>query len=135
MDDIPVNKLKILVVEDDQDTRNIYEETLVDAGYEVVTAVDGVDGLEKAQRGGYALIILDVMMPRMDGLTFLSEIQKRNLSNVNGPIVLFTNLSHDPVIKEALSLGAASFIVKSDLNPDQIVAKVRSFLPQVTPEN
>ncbi len=123
-------KQKILIVEDDQDTREIYEEMLRDAGFDVTTAVDGEDGLTKAQVGGYALILLDIMMPKVDGLSFLAEIKNRSLSDKNGPIVITTNLSHDPVIKEALSLGAKSFLVKSEFSPDQIVEKAKSFIQQ-----
>ncbi len=119
---------KLLIVEDDKDTREIYEEVLKDAGYDVTTAVDGEDGLGKATQGGFALILLDVMMPKIDGLGFLREIAAKNLASKNGPIILFTNLSHDPVIKEGLNLGAKSFLVKSEFNPDQVVEKIKGFL-------
>ena len=67
---------RILVVEDDQYIRDLYEEVLTEAGFEVDTAVDGEEGVVKAKKGGYNLILLDVMMPKLDGLGFLEELEK-----------------------------------------------------------
>ncbi len=119
---------KILIIEDDSYTRDIYEEILKDAQFEVVTAVDGQDGLIKAQEGGYNLILLDVMMPKMNGLEVLEGLKQNPPKNTNGPVILLTNLGHEEVVKDALSKGAKSYLVKSDLDPSQLVAHVRKFL-------
>lgn len=118
-------KQKILIVEDDQYTRDIYQEVLAEAGYDITVAVDGEEGLVKIKEGGYQLILLDMMMPKLDGLGVLSALKETSPRIANGPIILLTNLAHDPVISKALSLGAKNFLIKSDLNPDQLVAKVR----------
>jgi len=119
---------KILIIEDDSYTRDIYEEILKDAQFEVVTAVDGQDGLIKAQAGGYNLILLDVMMPKMNGLELLEQLKQNPPKSSNGPIILLTNLGHEEIVKDALSKGAKSYLVKSDLDPSQLVAHVRKFL-------
>lgn len=121
-------KQKILILEDDQYTRDVYQEVLTGAGYEVTVAVDGEEGLVKIKEGGYNLILLDMMMPKMDGLGVLTSLKENPPKEPNGPVILLTNLAHDPVISKALSLGAKSFLIKSDLNPDQLVARVKEAL-------
>lgn len=121
-------KQKILILEDDQYTRDVYQEILTEEGYNVFTAVDGEEGLVKIKEGGYQLILLDMMMPKLDGLGVLSALKDNPPIVSNGPIILLTNLAHDPVISKALALGAKSFMIKSDLNPDQLVAKVKELV-------
>lgn len=121
---------KILVIEDDQYTRDVYQEILKEAGFDVATGIDGQDGFQKAKEGGYDLILLDVMMPKMDGLGVLKELKAITPKVNNGPIIMLTNLSHDPIIDEALSLGAKSYMTKVDINPDQLVANAKAFLAE-----
>lgn len=121
-------KAKILLVEDDKDTQDIYKEVLEDAGYEVVTANDGAIGLEKAADGGYNVILLDLMMPNVDGLQFLERIKKNPPKQQNGPIIVLTNVSQDSVVQKALALGAAAYFIKASINPEQLLREVRSFL-------
>jgi len=123
-----MNKKKILLVEDDQFTRELYEEVLKDAGFAVDSAVDGVDGLSKMTVGGYNLILLDVMMPKMDGLDVLRELMNNPPKVKNGPIVLLTNLTNDPVIDTAYGLNAKGHLVKSDITPGELVEKIKKYL-------
>lgn len=121
-------KKQILIVEDDQFTRDIYKETLSEDGFDIVTAANGVEGLAKAQEGGYDLVLLDIMMPDIDGLELLSRLKKNPPVKNIGAIVMLTNLSHDPVIKQAENLGAKDFLIKSNYNLDQLMEKIKSFL-------
>lgn len=121
-------KQKILIIEDDMYIRDVYEEILKKAGYEITTAVDGQEGVVKAQEGGYSLILLDVMMPKLDGLGVLRELKDSPPKQTNGHIVLLTNLAHNTIIEEAQKLGAWTYFVKSDLNPDELVEKVNKVL-------
>ncbi len=122
-------KKKILLVEDDLYPRDLFSETLISAGFEVVPAVDGIDGFTKIQDGAmYDIVLLDAMMPRMDGLTFLTKLHESNLAMKNAPVILLTNLAGDIVLKQALEAGAKACLIKTDLNPDQLVEKVQSFL-------
>lgn len=123
-----LSQAKILLIEDDMYIRDIYEETLKEAGYHVTTAIDGQEGLLKASEGGYNLVLLDMMMPKMDGIGVLTELKQKPPKIANGAIILLTNLAHESVINQAKSLGAKNFLVKSDLNPDQLVEKVKGFL-------
>jgi CheY-like chemotaxis protein len=117
---------KILIVDDDLYIRELYEEVLKGEGNEVETAVDGNEALEKLSKNTYDLVLLDVMMPKLDGLEVLGQIKEKAMQH--GPIVLLTNLSHGPVIDEGKEKGAAGFLIKADLTPDQLVAKVKEFL-------
>lgn len=116
---------KLLVVDDDEYIRELYEEILKDAGFAVETAVDGEQGLQKIKKGSYDLVLLDVMMPKRDGIEVLRELHTEKSAT---RVILLTNLAHDPVMKEGLSLGALAYLIKADMTPDQLLAKVRSFL-------
>ncbi len=124
---------KILVVDDDPSLRELYDEVLKTAGYTVEFAVDGEEGLAKIRTQGYDLVLLDVMMPKLDGLGVLTKLQSDNPKPVKMPaIIVWTNLSHDPAIKEALQKGATAVLVKADLAPNQVVAMVQKYLPPIT---
>lgn len=118
----------VLIIEDDQYIREMYALILRKAGYEVTEAPDGAAGLVEAKRGGFDVILLDLMMPQMDGLTFLREMKKITLPKPNGPIIVMSNLAYNAARDEATSLGAVEFLVKADLEPKEIVATVKRAL-------
>ena len=119
---------RILIIEDDVYIRDLYAEILDEAGYDVDTAVDGEEGLVKAKTGGYHLILLDVMMPKLDGLGVLHGLQQNPPQNPNGPVILLTNLAQDEVVQEALKTGAKDFVIKSDLNPQELLTRLETYL-------
>src|SRR5690348_4368331 len=112
---------KLLIVEDDQYIREMYALILRKAGHEVLEAPDGSAGLVEARQGGFGVILLDLMMPQMDGLTFLRELKKVTPTKPNGPIIVMSNLAYNPAKDEAASLGAIDFLVKADLEPKDIL--------------
>lgn len=114
---------KLLIVEDEQDIRELYSEILREEGYEVIEAWDGQVGLKEALSGKFDLILLDIMLPKVDGLHILKEIKKKP-ELVKIPIILLTNLGADAVIKEAFTLGAEAYIIKSEYTPDQVITEV-----------
>jgi len=124
---------RILVVEDDQFLRELYDELLREEGYEVDLSSDGEAGLAKFLAGGYDLILLDIMLPKMDGLEILRQLRDKHPVKPNGPVVLLTNLGQDSIIKEGFSLGAAGYLIKSAMNPDQVLSEVKVFLSKGTP--
>lgn len=120
-------KKRLLIVEDDQDLRELYIEVLRDEGFEVAGAADGQVGLEKAKAGNYDLLLLDIMLPKIDGLQILRAVRENpDLSKI--PVVMLTNLGRESIIKEGFTLGADGYIIKSEYTPDQVVAEVRKFL-------
>ena len=119
---------KILLIEDEKDLQEFYSSALKEAGYDVDTASDGDEGLNKASLGGYGLILLDIMLPKRDGLSILSALKSKPPKVANGPIVVLSNLSHEKALKEAVDLGAKGFLIKTNFTPDELVAKVKSFI-------
>lgn len=116
---------RILFVDDDLYIREAYEEVLTGEGYNVETAINGEEGLKKLQVGGYDLILLDIMMPTLDGIGVLEELQKNPPQQPNGPIVLLTNLGFDPLVKTAKDKGVTSYIVKAEITPRDLVDMIR----------
>ncbi len=119
---------RILVIDDDLYLRELYQEFLKNAGYEVDTAIDGEEGIKKLIQDGYDLVLLDMMMPKIDGLGVLTKLSQTQPPPKNGPIILLTNLGHEPVIQEALQKGAAAYLIKADITPDKILDEVKKYL-------
>lgn len=119
---------KILLIDDDLYIRELYQEILKDAGYEVITATDGEEGFRKINSEKYHLILLDIMMPKLDGLGLLVKLGQEQKMPKNTPVVILTNLAHESVIKKTLENGAVGFLIKSDLTPDLLVQKINSFI-------
>ena len=86
------------------------------------------EGLDKFLLGGYDLVLLDIMLPKVDGLEILRKAKQTPPKKGNGPIVLLTNLGQDSIIKEGFTLGAAGYLIKSAMNPDQVLNEVKVFL-------
>ncbi len=121
---------KILVVDDDLYIRDLYEEVLKDEGYEVETASNGEIALNNLKKGGYDLVLLDIMMPKIDGLGILAELKASPPPLKNGPVLLLTNLDHDPLIKDAMNIGAEEFLIKADITPEDLLVHVRKYLQE-----
>ena len=119
---------KILIVEDDQFLREFYQELLQTEGYTIDLAADGELASQKISQGGYNLIMLDIMLPKKDGLQILKDLKITPPQAANGPIVVLTNLGQDSIIKQAFDFGAAGYIVKSAMNPDQILEEIKNYL-------
>ena len=119
---------KVLIVDDDRYIRELYEELLKSEGYTVETAVDGEDGLNKISAGGYDLILLDVMMPKIDGFGVLVKLDETHPQSPNGPVVILTNLANDPIISQALKKGAVDCFIKSDHTPADLLALVQKYI-------
>ena len=118
---------KILIVEDDQDVRELYSEVLRDAGFEVAEAIDGESGRKKALDGDYDLLLLDIMLPKVDGLDILRAVRESPRVK-NKKVVLLTNLGRESIIKEGFALGADGYLIKSEHDPGQLVEEVKRFL-------
>jgi len=122
------SKKKILVVEDEKYLRELYVEMLEEEGYLVDSKENGEDGYVAIKKGGYDLVLLDVMLPGMDGLEILKKIKDSPPEKPNKNIVLLTNLSVDLSISKGIALGIQGYLIKSDLTPGEFVEKVRKYL-------
>ena len=121
---------KILLVEDEEFLRDIYLEVLTAAGHDVDLAEDGLEGYTKVKKGGYDLVLLDVMLPEMDARQILIEINKKHPETPNKGYAYMTNLTHDTLFEEGKKIGVKGVIIKSELTPDQFVAQVETFIAQ-----
>lgn len=116
---------KVLVVDDDLYIRELYVEVLKGEGYDVDSASNGEEAYNKLKNGGYDLTLLDIMMPKMDGLQIMDALSKTPPPVKNGPTIILTNLDQDPLIRDAMSKGALAFIVKADITPQDLINQVR----------
>ncbi len=121
---------KVIVIDDDLYIRELYEEVLKGEGYDVDSAVNGEDALNKLLKGGYDLILLDIMMPKVDGLGVMDALTATPPPIPNGPILMLTNLDHEPLIQDALSKGAQAFLIKADITPADLMTQVRKYLAE-----
>ncbi len=118
---------KILIIEDDSFLSEMYSTKLIQEGFETEIAVDGKQGMDKIKSIKPDLVLLDIVLPKMDGFEILENIKKdQELKNI--PIVLLTNLGQKNEIEKGLSLGADEYIIKAHFTPTAVVAKVKDIL-------
>ncbi len=129
MTELPKPAKKILIVEDDQYIRELYVEILEEEGFYVEHASDGEDGYQKIFHGGYDLVLLDIMLPKMDGLAILDKIKNETPPmNHNRAVIVLSNLGQETTIAKAMKLGAQGYMIKSDFTPAQVINKVKEYL-------
>ncbi len=126
------NKKRILIVEDDQFLREFYEELLTSQNYVIDSAPDGAIAEEKILAGGFDLVLLDLMLPKKTGLDILTDLKTKPPVKPNGPIVVLTNLGQDAMIKNCFDMGASGYMIKSALDPEQVLAEIVNYLAQGT---
>lgn len=118
---------KILIIEDEPLLREAYEHILRFAGYTVAVASDGIEGISRLQSFKPKLILLDVLMPRLDGIGFLKQSQVRK-KYPDIKIIACTNLSDQVTVDQMIHHGADCQVLKSDLSPKQLVSLVDNLL-------
>ena len=123
-------KTKILIVEDEAIISKTYAEELRDQGFLVLTAMNGSIGLEIASREKPDIILLDILMPVMDGLTMMGKLRESGLYGKNVPIILLTNLSasEEKIIKAITKDEPAYYLVKSDYTLSGVLEKIKERL-------
>jgi Response regulators consisting of a CheY-like receiver domain and a winged-helix DNA-binding domain len=115
---------KILVVEDEISLREVYDVILSTGPYEVSVAHNGKEALELCKVNDFDLILLDLMMPVMDGVGFLRKYSDGQ-GNLESKVIVLSNLSSGDELTEALKLGAHKSVLKSNLSPSQLLSMVR----------
>ncbi len=118
----------ILVIDDDPRLSTLLSEYLGARGFNVTTAMDGPTGLERAAAGGMDLVVLDVMMPGMDGLEVLSALRQRS----RVPVVMLTARGEDTDRIVGLELGADDYLSKP-FNPRELLARIKAVLRRLEP--
>lgn len=115
---------KILLVEDDTFLLNMYADKFRAEDFEVFTADNGAKAVELAKQNIPDVILLDVILPEMDGFEVLTEL-KKDSSTKGIPVILLTNLSQKEEVKKGLELGAKDFLIKAHFMPNEVVEKVK----------
>lgn len=121
------NHNKILIVEDEPNLLELYRLALERAGFEVFTAVNGEVGLMLAKGNPPDLVLLDILMPKVDGYEMLRRM-KADPTTKKVPIIIFSNLSQREEIEKGLKLGAKDFILKTSITPTAMVEKVKQWV-------
>ncbi len=121
--------IKILIVEDDSFLVDMYTTKFELEGFQVVSAEDGEKGFELAQSEHPHVILLDILMPKMDGFTTLEELKKNN-DTKDIPVILLTNLGQKEDVKKGFELGAAGYLIKAHFMPSEVVDKIKKILQE-----
>jgi CheY-like chemotaxis protein len=118
---------RVLLAEDDRILRKAGETTLRRKGYSVIAAVDGEDALEKALTHRPDLILLDVMMPKLQGFEVLARL-KGDAATRDIPVIMLSNLEHEVDIRRSIEGGARSYLVKSNVELEELAERVAEAL-------
>ena len=122
-----VRAWRILLAEDDRFLRKAAEATLRQNGFTVLTAVDGEEALRLARAEAPDLVLLDLIMPKMQGFEVLRTL-KQDPATAEIPVIVLSNLGQDSDVQRALEAGAAAYLIKANLPLHDLVLRVRATL-------
>jgi DNA-binding response OmpR family regulator len=132
--DTTIKKPRVLFIEDNPDTREIYKDVLEREGFQVLLAEDGQKGLSYAQATIPDLIILDIMLPKMNGLEVLKKLNG-SPETASIPVLIFSAAADALDRQKAMELGAREYTIKATNTPKQVVGKIRALLSRGNPAN
>lgn len=118
---------KILIIEDDKFLRDLMGKKLENENYGVVMAEDGEKGLEKMRVEKPDLVLLDLILPGIDGFEVLANI-KKDTAIASVPVVILSNLGQKDDIEKGFKMGAAEFLIKAYYTPGEIIEKIKQIL-------
>jgi two-component system alkaline phosphatase synthesis response regulator PhoP len=119
---------KILIIEDDNMISSMYKTKLTQDGYEVFVAANGAQGLDLAMQEHPDLILLDIILPQLDGFSVLQELKSNKASTKDIPVIMLTNLSTEEDKDKGAKFGATDYLVKASLTPSQVSDTVKKYL-------
>ena len=121
------SKKNILVIEDDKFLRELIIQKLLKEGYDVSEAVDGEQGIKKIKEEKPGLVLLDLILPGIDGFEVLSQMKKEpDLSSI--PVIILSNLGQKEDVERGLKLGAVDYLIKAHFTPGEIIDKIKAAL-------
>lgn len=118
---------KILFIEDESALQKTFGDMLSQEGYEMISALDGEIGLRLAQEKNPNLILLDIVLPRIDGFEVLKKL-KENPATKDISVIVLTNLENIGEVEKALSLGATTYLVKANYTLKEVLEKIKKAL-------
>lgn len=119
---------KILIIEDEKILSEIYRLKFEKEGYQVFSAIDVDEGVKITKEASPNLIILDILLPKENGLSFLEKIKDQKEITTNIPVVVMSNFDDKETREKALALGIKEYIIKSNYDPNEILKKVKAYL-------
>lgn len=122
---------KILIVEDDSFLLEMLAKESKKAGFDINISTDGEDALEKIKSGGFDLVLLDLVLPKLHGFELLEKVKD---DENTPPIIVVSNLYDKKSIDKAKSLGAKDYIIKAQSTPENIIKKVETYLANLNKE-
>lgn len=120
-------KVHVLLVEDDTFLANIYKTKFDMEGFKVSVSENGEEGLTDAKKKKPDIILLDILLPKMDGFTVLEKL-KEDSSAKDIPVILLTNLGQKDDVSKGLEMGAKDYLIKAHFKPSEVVDKVKKVL-------
>lgn len=118
---------KIIIIEDEEVLLDLLKKKLVQEGYQVISARDGLDGLDKIKTEAPDLILLDIVMPKKGGFEVMEELNKDNkLKDI--PVIIISNSGQPVELNRIKKLGAVDWLIKTNFNPQEVVGKVKKYL-------
>jgi len=120
-------KKRILIIEDDKFLRELIIKKLNNEGYGALGAVDGEEGLEKVKKESPDLILLDLILPGIDGFEVLSKI-KEDVALSSIPVIILSNLGQREEVEKGLKMGAVDYMIKAHFTPGEITEKIKTVL-------
>lgn len=118
---------KILIVEDDKFLRELISQKLLKEGYEIDSAIDGEEGVKKIKETKPNLVLLDLILPGIDGFEVLSQMKTEpSVSSI--PVIILSNLGQKEDVERGLKLGAVDYLIKAHFTPGEIVEKIKEIL-------
>ena len=118
---------KILIIEDDKFLRELIAQKVLKEGYLVTEAVDGEDGAKKAKEEVPNLILLDLILPGIDGFEVLTKV-KEDPVTAQIPVIIFSNLGQKDDVEKGLKLGAVDYLIKAHFTPGEIIEKIKKII-------
>lgn len=115
-----------MIVEDNKDLQEIYKMSFEKAGYEVIQELDGLDGIAGVVDKKPDVILLDIMMPQMDGFAFLKAMREN--TSIKIPVIVCSNLSDNDTFNRAMNEGALAVLLKANYTGKELVEKVESLV-------
>lgn len=118
---------KILIVEDDRFLRELITQKLAKEGFDIIEAINGEEGIKKTKEEKPDLVLLDLILPGIDGFEVLSKI-KEDVALAQIPVIVLSNLGQREDVERGLKLGAVDYLIKAHFTPGEIVEKARNAL-------
>ena len=118
---------KILIVEDDKFLRELISQKLTKEGYTIFSAIDGEEGVKKIKEEKPDLVLLDLILPGIDGFEVLTQMREMPLT-ASVPVIILSNLGQKEDVERGLKLGAADYLIKAHFTPGEIIEKIKNVI-------